>query len=174
MQPDLLILRLKEGDEKAFQRIYELYGNSLLGIIFSITQDEVVSQELLQDVFIKVWDKSNSYDPKKGRFFTWLLNIARNTAIDQLRSAERKNKNKQVSLDEVHNIFDKTSHIQSDSIGLQKYIDILGPLCQQIIELLFFKGLTQRESAKKLKMPLGTLKTKNRNCINEIRTQING
>ncbi len=174
MQPDLLILRLQEGDEKAFQRIYELYGNSLLGIIFSITQDEAVSQEILQDVFLKVWHKSNTYDPGKGRFFTWLLNISRNAAIDQLRSSERKNKDRQVSLDEVHNIFENNAHLKSDSIGLQKYINILGPLCQQIIELLFFKGLTQRESAKKLKMPLGTLKTKNRNCINEIRSKING
>lgn len=174
MQPDLLILRLQEGDEIAFKRIYELYGNSLFGIIFSITQDEAVSQELLQDVFLKVWDKSATYDPKKGRFFTWLLNIARNTAIDQLRSAERKNKDRQVSLDEVHHIFDNNSYIKSDSIGLQQYIDFLGPLCKQIIELLFFKGLTQSEGAKKLKMPLGTLKTKNRKCINEIRSKLNG
>jgi RNA polymerase sigma-70 factor (ECF subfamily) len=171
MQPDLLIIRLQNGDEKAFAKIYELYSQSLMGIIFSITQDEKISQELLQDVFLKIWEKADTYDPKKGRFFTWILNIARNKAIDELRS---RNSEPHISLSEIHNIFEAQSQVNHDSIGLQKYIDILTPVCRKIIELLFFKGLTQRESAEKLEMPLGTLKTKNRNCINQIRSQLNG
>ncbi|MGY5851741.1 RNA polymerase sigma factor [Salegentibacter sp. F14] len=174
MQPDLLILRLQDGDEKAFERIYELYSQSLMGIIFSITRDKDVSQEILQDVFIKVWSNAKTYDPDKGRFFTWLLNIARNRAIDELRSKASRNNQQKISLDEVHHIFEASAQVDTDSIGLQRYIEILEPLCRKIIELLFFKGLTQRESAKTLDMPLGTLKTKNRNCINQIRSQING
>lgn len=174
MQPDLLILRLQEQDEKAFQRIYELYSPSLLGIIYSITRDKSVSQELLQDVFLKVWEKSDSFNPQKGRFFTWLLNIARNTAIDQLRSRDVKNNDKTVSLSQLHHIFEAETQADADHIGLQKYIDVLEPLCRKIIELLFFRGFTQKESAATLEMPLGTLKTKNRNCINQIRSQING
>ncbi|MGY5848554.1 RNA polymerase sigma factor [Salegentibacter sp. HM20] len=171
MQPDLLIIRLQNGDEKAFAKIYDLYSQSLMGIIFSITQDEKISQELLQDVFLKIWEKADTYDPKKGRFFTWILNIARNKAIDELRS---RNSEPHISLSEIHHIFEAQAQVNHDSIGLQKYIDILTPVCRKIIELLFFKGLTQRESAEKLEMPLGTLKTKNRNCINQIRSQLNG
>lgn len=174
MQPDLLIIRLQEGDEKAFERIYELYSNSLLGIIFSITRDEAISQEILQDVFVKVWQHAHTYDPAKGRFFTWLLNIARNKAIDELRSKNSKNSDTHVSINEIHHIFDANAQVDHEAIGLQKYIDILEPICRKIIELLFFRGFTHRESAEKLEMPLGTLKTKNRNCINKIRSQING
>ena len=94
MQPDELILRLQQKDEKAFERLYTLYSESIFGVINSVLHDTEASEEVLQDVFIKVWDNCESYSSKKGRFFTWLLNIARNAAIDKTRSKSFKNQKK--------------------------------------------------------------------------------
>lgn len=174
MQQDLLISRLRDGNEQAFERIYELYSRSLYGIIYSIIRDEAVSEEILQDVFLKIWHEAPSYDPEKGRFFTWILNIARNASIDRLRSKEYKNSQRNVHEEYFSDIMESGNPTSGkiDAIGLQKYIDILGPMCKKLIDLLFFKGFTQKESAQKLQIPLGTVKTRNRMCINKLRANI--
>lgn len=171
MQQDLLIEQLRNGNEKAFERIYELYAESIFGIIFNILRDEKISEEVLQDVFLKVWHKADSYDPEKGRFFTWLLNIARNAAIDKLRSKSFRQKKQNLKSDNFVDILEAKSSFSAavDAIGIKKYIGLLEPVCKKLIDLLFFKGFTQKETAEELQMPLGTVKTRNRICINKLR-----
>lgn len=174
MQQDQLITQLQQGNEKAFERIYQLYSRSLYGIVFSILRDESISEEILQDVFLKIWHEASSYDSDKGRFFTWILNIARNASIDKLRSKEYKNSKLNTKGDYFSDILASESNVSGklDAIGLQKYLDILGPKCKKLIDLLFFKGFTQKESAKQLQIPLGTVKTRNRICINKLRSNV--
>lgn len=171
MQQDGLILELQNGNQRAFERIYELYSESIYGIIYSIVNDEKVAEEILQDVFLKIWENASSYNSDKGRFFTWILNIARNASIDQIRSKSHKNKQKNLKADNFVDILENKSHFSSrtDAIGIKKYIDVLKPICKKLIDLLFFKGFTQKETAEELEMPLGTVKTKNRACINKLR-----
>jgi RNA polymerase sigma-70 factor (ECF subfamily) len=174
MQQDQLIAELQTGNEKAFERIYQLYSESTYGIIFSIIKDSAISEEILQDVFLKIWNNASSYNPDKGRFFTWILNIARNASIDKLRSKDFKNKKLNLKSDNFVDILEAKSNVSGkmDAIGLQKYIDILGPACRKIIDLLFFKGFTQKETAEELEMPLGTVKTRNRVCIDKLRSTV--
>lgn len=174
MQQDGLILELQNGNQRAFERIYELYSESTYGIIYSIVHDEKVAEEILQDVFLKIWDNSSSYNSDKGRFFTWVLNIARNASIDQIRSKSHKNSQKNLKAENFVNILESSSNFSSkaDAIGIKKYIDILKPVCKKLIDLLFFKGFTQKETAEELEMPLGTVKTKNRACINKLREML--
>ena len=174
MQQDKLIEELQSGNEKAFERIYELYSQSTYGIIYSIIKDTSISEEVLQDVFIKIWNNASSYNPKKGRFFTWVLNIARNASIDKIRSKDFKNKKLNLKSDNFVDILESKSNTigKIDAIGLQKYIDILGPTCRKLIDLLFFKGFTQKETSEELEMPLGTVKTKNRVCIDKLRAKV--
>lgn len=174
MQQDFLITQLQEGNQKAFEKIYQLYSKSIFGVLFAILKDEELAEEVLQDVFMKVWEKASSYEPSKGRFFTWILNIARNAAIDHLRSRNYKDQQKNVENETfVDRIESRQSFTETtDAIGLQKYIQLLEPLCRNIIDLLFFKGYTQKEGAKALEMPLGTLKTRNRMCIKKLRASI--
>lgn len=174
MQQDGLILELQNGNRKAFERIYELYSESVFGIIFSIVRDEKIAEEILQDVFLKIWENSSSYNSDKGRFFTWILNIARNASIDQIRSKSHKNRQKNLKADNFVNILENKSHFSSrmDAIGIAKYIEILKPVCKKLIDLLFFKGFTQKETAEELDMPLGTVKTRNRACINKLREML--
>ncbi|WP_405199004.1 RNA polymerase sigma factor [Christiangramia sp. LLG6405-1] len=174
MQQDGLILELQNGNQRAFERIYELYSESVYGIIFSIVNDKDIAEEILQDVFLKIWNNASSYNSSKGRFFTWILNIARNASIDQLRSKRHKNSQKNLTADNFVDILESKSNFsaQADAIGIHKYIDVLKPVCKKLIDLLFFKGFTQKETAEELDMPLGTVKTRNRACINSLRNML--
>jgi len=174
MQQDALILELQKGNERAFERIYHLYSESTYGIIFTIIRDEKVAEEVLQDVFLKIWDKAPSYNSDKGRFFTWILNIARNASIDKIRSKDFKNDQQNLKTDNFVDILEaKTNFSEAvDSIGLKKYIDALKPVCKKLIDYLFFKGYTQKETSEELDIPLGTVKTRNRVCIDKLRAMV--
>ena len=174
MKQDLLIEKVKSGDVKAFEQIYILYSESLYGIIYRIVGDEKNSEEIRQDVFLKIWDSASTYESSRGRFFTWALNIARNAAIDKVRSKDFQNQKLNLKADTFADIIESRSNASGklDAIGLQKYLDLLGPLCKKLIDLLFFQGFTQKESAEELQIPIGTVKTKNRNCIEKLRSDL--
>lgn len=170
MQPDLLITKFQQKDIIAFEQLYIMYSESLYGVIFTILKDDQLAEEVLQDSFLKIWNNSASYSSKKGRFFTWILNIARNTAIDVTRSKGYKNNLRYQEVSFFDSIkTDNSYEASTDSIGITKYIELLEPICKKVIQLLFFKGFTQKETAKELDIPLGTVKTRNRICINKLR-----
>jgi RNA polymerase sigma-70 factor (ECF subfamily) len=170
-QPDLLIRRMQNGNEAAFSRMYARYNAAIHGVIFAIVKDEAISQEILQDVFVKIWEKCDSYDDGKGRFFTWAISIARNSSIDYLRSKDHKNSLKNLDAEEFVDILEAKTDLEkkTDTIGLSAVLERLRPMCQKIIDTIFFKGFTFKDGAKKLDMPEGTLKTRNRKCIQELR-----
>jgi len=175
-QPDLLILQMQENNEKAFERLYTMYSEAIHGVIYSIVLEETVAEEVLQDTFIKIWNNSKAYDVKKGRFFTWILNIARNTAIDRTRSKSFKNTKKNLPTTNFVDILTSYDNLNSktNAIGIKKFVAKLKPMCISIIELLFFKGYTQKDAAEELEIPLGTLKTRNRNCLRDLRWLVIG
>ena len=175
-QPNALIERMQQNDEHAFSKLYLLYSEAMYGIIYSIVLDEAVAEEVLQDTFIKIWNNSSSYNIEKGRFFTWILNIARNTAIDKTRSKGFKNSRKNLSTTNFVDILTSTDNLnkKTNAIGIRNFVDKLKPTCIKIIDLLFFKGFTQKDAAEELEMPLGTLKTRNRNCLRDLRTLVLG
>lgn len=171
MDTNTLITQFQNGSVQAFEKLYEMYGQNILGVINVILKDEVRSQEICQDVFVKVWKNASQYNASKGRFFTWLLNIARNAAIDELRSKSHKQQQKNLSTDYFVDILEteEADTPSLDSIGLSKVLNGLKDKCREIISLLYFKGYTQKEVSETLDIPLGTVKTRNRNCIAQIR-----
>ena len=171
MELETLIIKFQQKDAKAFESLYEMYNESIFGVINTVVKNDDIATEVLQDVFIKAWNKSDSYTSKKGRFFTWLLNIARNAAIDKVRSKSYKNTQQNQDIDFfVHSIESNDNLDQKiNAIGIKKYIGKLAEKCKQIIDFIYFKGYTQKETAETLEIPLGTVKTRNRNCISELR-----
>ncbi len=171
MDQTLLIQNFQKKDIAAFEKLYGMYSENICGVINVILKDPERSQEICQDVFVKVWKNSGSYDASKGRFFTWLLNIARNSAIDELRSKSNKEQKQNLSMDSFVGILEGTEEMdnQVDIIGLKVLLKDLKKLCREIVSLLYFKGYTQKEAAEELDIPLGTVKTRNRNCIAQIR-----
>ncbi|RYC53043.1 RNA polymerase sigma factor [Flagellimonas olearia] len=171
MDLDNLIQRFQKKDTVAFEALYDMYAENICGVINVILKDPERSQELCQDVFVKIWSKSDQYDTSKGRFFTWILNIARNAAIDELRSKSHKNQKKNLPVDSLVGIHENSEDLNGkiDTIGLQSLLKGLKDKCILLIDLLYFKGFTQKEAAKELKTPIGTIKTRIRSCISEIR-----
>lgn len=171
MQPDLLIKKFQQKDVSAFEELYTRYSESIYGVIYTILRDKELSEEVLQDAFVKMWNNAENYSSSKGRFFTWILNIARNTAIDRTRSKDYKNNARNQSAAYFVDIIEeKSSFLTSvDAIGIKKYVALLEPICKKVIHFLFFQGYTQKETAEELDMPLGTVKTRNRICINKLR-----
>lgn len=169
-QDDLLIL-ISNKDEKAFTHIYDMYSRSLFAVISNLVKEREEAEDVLQEVFVKIWKNIESYNEGKGRFYTWILNIARNTAIDKLRSKGFNNSKKNLSSDNFVHLLDDSNRLTNriDTIGIADFVKKLKPKCIQIIELLFFKGYTQQEASDELEIPLGTVKTQNRNCINDLR-----
>ena len=149
-----------------------MYSDSMHGVIYNIVRDSEIANEIMQDVFIKAWHKSDTYSVKKGRFFTWILNIARNAAIDKTRSKSFKNSKQNLNSDYFVDILETNDSLNNatDAIGIGKFVKKLAKKCIEVIELLYFKGYTQSEAAKTLEMPIGTIKTRNRNCIKELRS----
>lgn len=174
MDLDLLIVQFQKKDEKAFESLYNMYSESMHGVIFNIVRDHTVAEEVMQDVFIKAWHKADTYSSKKGRFFTWILNIARNAAIDKTRSKAFKKSKQNLDSDffvdilETHDSLDN----KTDAIGIKKFVAKLGEKCKSVIELLYFRGYTQTEASEALNMPVGTIKTRNRNCIKDLRNLV--
>ena len=174
MEQEILLKELLKKDDKSFTLLYDNYSKSLYGVIYNLIRNTEEAEDVLQEVFVKIWKNIDSYNESKGRLYTWMLNIARNTSIDKLRSKNFNNSQKNLSSDNFVHILEDSSKATNkiDAIGIKEFIMKLKPKCIQIIDLLFFKGYTQQEASDELEMPLGTVKTNNRNCMNELRKMI--
>lgn len=163
-----LVQGLQEGNEKALSTLYDNYSPALYGLILKIVRDDAIAQDILQDCFVKIWKKAQSYDPSKGSFFTWMLNICRNKSIDSLRKTERIEKGKNRIEDSgVYSINGLDTNI--DTIGVQDILKNLTKDQQIIIDYVYFRGYTQQEISDELNIPLGTVKTRSRKAISELK-----
>ena len=169
-QEELLPLLVRK-EERAFTQLYDMYSKSLFSIITNLINDREEAEDVLQEVFVKIWKNIETYNQSKGRLYTWMLNITRNTAIDKLRSKGFNNSQKNLSSDNFVHLLDDSNKLTNkiDSIGLRDFVNKLKPKCIKLIDLLFFKGFTQQEASEELAIPLGTVKTQNRMCINDLR-----
>ncbi len=166
-----LVSLLKQGSRDAFNYLYRNYSAVLYGIIHRVIHDEATSQDVLQEVFVKIWNNVANYDASKGRIYTWMLNIARNASIDKLRSKGEIMKGKiQTGEDIVFNTQNSKSTEQlTDAIGLREVVGMLKPDYYAIVDLAYFKGYTLDEISKTLDVPLGTVKTRMRAAMQQLR-----
>ncbi|WP_317898870.1 RNA polymerase sigma factor [Aurantibacillus circumpalustris] len=167
-----MIILIREKNQKAFSYLYDNYSKALFGVINSVINDIEEAEDVLQKTFLKIWNNFDSYDTAKGRLYTWMLNIARNLAIDSTRSKHEKIKSKIHSTsDNVYkfeNIL-RTEDNTHDTIGLNTILNGLKEDHKSIIDLAYFEGYTQEEISKKLNLPLGTVKTKVRQALLKLR-----
>lgn len=169
-----LVLLLQGRDQQAFSYLYDNYSAALNGVIYRMVEDRELAEDILQEAFVKIWNNFASYDTGKGRLFTWMLNITRNLTIDTLRSKGYKKQSK-ISSDEnsVSNLTsDNKAAERFDAMGLRKQLINLKPEQRIIIDLAYFNGYTQDEISKETGTPLGTVKTRMRAAIIELRKML--
>lgn len=169
-----LVLSLKNQDQAAFSYLYDNYAGALNGVIYRMIEDTQLAEDILQEAFIKIWNNFKQYDDTKGRLFTWMVNITRNLTIDTLRSKGYK-KQQKIFKDQnsVSGLKDSSAEVDRfDSMGLRKQVAALKPDQKVIIDLAYFGGYTQEEISKEMGIPLGTVKTRMRTAIIELRKML--
>jgi len=169
-----LVSQLLKQNGQAFSYLYDNYSPALFGVINQIISDKEVAADVLQDVFVNIWKKIGLYDDTKGRLFTWMLNIARNAAIDKLRSRSYQDSLKNQPLTENVNTIKSNSVVnpQQNDIGLKKQVSRLREEYRVLIDLSYFQGFTHEEISKILDLPLGTVKTRIRSALTQLRTML--
>ena len=166
-----LVDLLGRGDKQVIARIYEMYAANLLGAIYNIVKDEAIAEDVLQESFVKIWKYSRQYDASKGRLFTWLINICRNTAIDKVRSKaykQRSNIQKQGNLVSEAERIGQTG-FNPDQMDVKDWVHKLPPEYVEVIDIVYFQGYTHIEAAENLGIPLGTLKSRVRKALMSLR-----
>jgi RNA polymerase sigma factor (sigma-70 family) len=159
---------LKHGDKKAITLLYDNYADALYGVIKKIISDDDTAQDVLQESFIKIWRYSKKYDSSKAKLFTWLYRIAYNTAIDKIRSQKNKEgKEVQIDTSSVYKI--SAGELNQDVMDMQKHLSSLDEKYQIVINALFFEGMTQQEASEELDIPLGTIKSRLKIGLRELK-----
>ena len=169
-----LILKLKNQDKDALSYLYDKYGAALYGAVQRIVQDEDVTAEVVQDIFLKIWNKIGMYDPQKGRLFTWMLNLSRNAAIDKIRSKEIKRSAKTDSIDEYVYTIDRQNSTETsvDGIGVRALMDDLVEEQRFVLLKVYFEGFSHSEIADEYDIPLGTVKSRLRSALKHLRNKV--
>ena len=167
-----LIELVRQRSAKGFDILYENYSDALYSIINRIVANTATAEDILQDTFVKIWKKIDSYDERKGTFYTWMLNIARFTSIDHLRTKQHRNQQNTVS-DEVLQFDAGANRLPSiDPIGLRATVHKLEQKYSEVIDIIYFYGYTYEETAKLLDLPVGTVKTRARKALQILRNQL--
>jgi RNA polymerase sigma factor (sigma-70 family) len=167
----ILTSALKQKDRSAFAYLYDNFSAALYGVILKIVNNDDDANDVLQESFINIWKHIESFDEKKGvTLFTWMLNISRNKAIDRYRQKNRIAANqKELNNVSIGNGHILNTNIKTDTIGISKLVSNIKPEHYQLIQLHYYKGLTHQEISDTTAIPLGTVKTRLRTAITELK-----
>ncbi|MGH9844783.1 MAG: sigma-70 family RNA polymerase sigma factor [Blastocatellia bacterium] len=169
-----LILSIAERDQAAFARFYDLTNRLVFSVVLRILGDHTMAEEVTHDVYMQVWNQAAGYNAERGTPFAWLMTMARSRAIDRTRSAQcRKRENE--PLDTVFNYAAPSEDPEEASIFaerrrlVRRALQSLSDDQRQVIEIAYFSGLSQSEIAERLRIPLGTVKTRMRTGLMRLR-----
>lgn len=166
-----LIAAMQQRKKIGADALYEMYSGSLMGIVSRVISDTEIAQDVLQEALVKIWNSIQQYDASKGRLFTWMVNVTRNLAIDKVRSKDFRNHSKNQDLENHVNVIDESrnSVYKPELLGVKDLLEKLKPEQKIIVDMIYFKGYTHVEVADELAIPLGTVKTRLRMGIIELR-----
>jgi len=170
-----LVRSLRNRERIAVEALYDMYSSSLFGVITRIVNETTTAEDVLQETFVRIWNSFSSYSADKGRLFTWMVNIARNLAIDKVRSKDFRNQNKNQDIENTVSAIDEqqSTTYKPELLGIKDLVSTLRPEQKSILDLVYFKGYTHVEVANELGIPLGTVKTRLRMAIQELRKHFN-
>jgi RNA polymerase sigma-70 factor (ECF subfamily) len=160
---------LKRNERTAFDFLYDHYSGALFNIIIKTLRDEERAADVLQESFLKIWKNIASYNPEKGRLFTWILNIARNGAIDAIRMEGRKPAMTDIDDRTAQNEPDSGQDSMVASSDMKAIVNMLRPERKILIDMAYFQGYTHEEISEELNIPLGTVKSRIRTALQELK-----
>jgi RNA polymerase sigma-70 factor, ECF subfamily len=171
--------RLQQRDPKAMAELYDRYGRLVYSLIFRIVRDSAVAEDLAQESFLRVWNRIQGFDARRGALGAWILAVARNRAIDYVRSVDGRMARSAFEAVDLENpaLFADLERevLSSDQVRkIRAAVEKLSPHHRQVIEMAYFEGLSQTEMAERLKQPLGTVKTWVRVALKTLRDELAG
>lgn len=173
-----LMARIVQKDNDALAALYDQYSTLLFSLVLRIVREQQEAEDLLQDIFLQVWDKAASFDNRKGNLYGWLVTLARNRAIDRIRR-NRGARTRQQKLSEERMAQPMGTPEQTPLeavVGFERAnlvrdaLDAIPEEQKEVLLLAYFSGLSQSEIANKLSLPLGTVKTRTRQGMNKLQT----
>lgn len=173
----VLLECIADGDEEALAQLYDQYSAILFGLIRSIVNNKEIAEDLLQEIFLLIWDRADNFDASKGSVYTWLITLTRNKSIDTIRSKAFRQQQQHVSADQSEPHFYPASNEQSpfESMLLNEKAEIIKnalnniPAKQrEVIEIAYFEGFSQSKIAEIYNIPLGTVKTRMRQGLEKL------
>ncbi len=172
-----LARRLKAHDPHAMSDLYDRYSRLAYGLIHRIVRDTSVAEDLVQETFLRVWNRVPSFDEQRGALGPWVLTVARNRAIDYLRSVQGRMSAGTLDLDYLENTtlaadFEDSALALDRVRRLKSAFEKLTPNQRAVIELAYYEGLSQTEMAERMQQPLGTVKTWVRAALKALRDQL--
>ena len=172
-----LVRRLKAHEPKAMNDLYDRYGRVAYSVIYRIVRNSSTAEDLVQETFLRIWNRVQSFDAERGALGAWVLTVARNRAIDYLRSVDGRMEASAIELDHLERpgLFAKldATALAIDRVRrLKSAFEKLTPAQRQVIELAYYEGMSQTEMAERLKQPLGTVKTWTRSALKILRDEL--
>lgn len=172
-----LVRRLKARESRAMSELYDRFGRMVYSVVFRIVRNAATSEDLTQETFLRVWNRVQSFDEERGALGSWVLTVARNRAIDHLRSVDGRLQSGAIGIEKLENT-QLFASLETDAISLEQArrlkqaVEQLNPQQRQVIDLAYYEGLSQSEMAERLKQPLGTIKTWTRSALKILREQM--
>lgn len=179
--PDLLdtdlMIRIADGDADSFAELHKTLAGPVFSTAYRVLNNAIEAEEVAQDVFVQIWDKATTYEPKKGKPITWATTMARNRAIDRIRANRRRFRLRddfKVEMDATAPVrraadASETARKTDDARVVRNAVANLTKDQREAIQLVYFDGLTQKEAAARLDQPLGTVKARIRRGIHRLR-----
>lgn len=180
VQEDMILLqRIAQKDSASFQAFYRKYSGLIFTAIANVLNDHHDAEDVMQEVLVQIWNKAHLYEPRKGKPLTWVTTLARNRAIDRIRSKQRRSR-----LNDDFEQENRVAQLEFDESGaelfeakergrvLRQAVSRLSPDQQEAIVLTYFSGLTQAEVAEKLNEPLGTVKARIRRGVSRLESLV--
>jgi RNA polymerase sigma-70 factor, ECF subfamily len=174
-----LIHRLQSRDPKAMSDLYDRYGRLVYSLIYRIVRNPSLAEDLVQETFLRIWNRVGSFDAEKGAIGAWVLTVARNRAIDHVRSMDGRMQAGVIEMDRLENT-SLFASMDMDALSLDRMrrlksaFEKLTPNQRQVIDLAYYEGLSQTEMAERLNQPLGTVKTWTRSALKILRDELAG
>lgn len=161
---------IRKKNQKGLSDLYDQYCGALNGIILRIVKNEKVAEEILQNTFLKIWDNIDSFDDSKGTFYTWMARIARNNALDVVRLKTFVAHEKSKEIDDV--VYNNVSETKTSHIDVKMVLSGVEEKYSLVLEHVYLLGYNHRETAEILDLPLGTVKTRLRSALVQLRDQL--
>lgn len=172
-----LAKRLRDRDPNVMGDLYDRYGRLVYSLIFRVVRNSAAAEDLVQETFLRVWNRAQSFDQERGVLGPWILTVARNRAIDYLRSTDGRIAAGAIDLDQLEHPsrfrdFDDSALSLDRARRLKSAFEKLTPNQKVVIEMAYYEGLSQTEMAERMQQPLGTVKTWVRTALKTLRDQL--